>query len=504
MLSLLILFGSCDPFGIDPNLSAAYRSAINQANNSFTCLDQSQVIPLSALNDGKCDCPDGSDEPGTSACLNGHFYCHNAGGKPKRIPSHKVNDGICDCCDGSDEFDNPNAQCPNICADLVAQSSSSRESIYHKINAGIRRRKESLRETQSDFPQAQREMRELRQDLAKFEHELDILNRKKREARKLWKMEKRQMKGITDEQHAEMKRRKHEYIHKPPKKKEEEKLDEPDIHGFQVPYDEDLGSIDWNVDEGVEELIFHATPRPPPVRRRDAYASRDHAPSGDSRIYKRTHKWKELRKKEKERAASSQEALGFIGKARGKVKDIVDKVFGSDQPPSKKQYDEVEKEISDLNSAMSDVRTAIYRMERKMGHDLGPDNIWWPLSEQVFELSKDGNDYQLTFLRHLMQRQTGSLWYGTCYGTFTNFNETGRVMYYENGQMCWEGPPRRTELYLYCGPSNKLLDVEEVDRCGFRGHFETPLCCSDDYIDYVKQMSDVDLSEFIAQWEKVE
>lgn len=183
---LIILFIGIisDPFGIDPALSSEYSLAINQINNSFTCLDQSMTIPLSSLNDGKCDCPDGSDEPGTNACLNGHFYCINIGGKAKLIPSHKVNDGVCDCCDGSDEIESTNHQCSNVCSKLVEMSHNSRDLIYSKIKAGIKIREESIIQTQSEYQQAQKEMRDLHQDLAKMEHELDILNRKKERNKK--------------------------------------------------------------------------------------------------------------------------------------------------------------------------------------------------------------------------------------------------------------------------------------------------------------------------------
>lgn len=117
------------------------------SSKSFTCFDGSATIPFEFVNDDYCDCQgrsvedgwsegvdfdlDGSDEPGTSACPNGRFFCENKGYLSSMIPSHFVGDSICgtsvitrkskplfvidlDCCDGSDEYET-RIVCNNTC-----------------------------------------------------------------------------------------------------------------------------------------------------------------------------------------------------------------------------------------------------------------------------------------------------------------------------------------------------------------------------------------------------
>ncbi|CAL9011791.1 unnamed protein product [Prunus brigantina] len=84
------------------------------ASEVIKCKDNSKSFTRDRLNDNFCDCVDGTDEPGTSACPAGKFYCRNIGSTPQFLFSSRVNDHFCDCCDGSDEYDG-NVNCPNTC-----------------------------------------------------------------------------------------------------------------------------------------------------------------------------------------------------------------------------------------------------------------------------------------------------------------------------------------------------------------------------------------------------
>ncbi|KAG0607835.1 hypothetical protein M758_8G058600 [Ceratodon purpureus] len=106
--------------GIDPRDLAHYQG------ETIWCKDGSKSFPRERLNDNFCDCADGTDEPGTSACPNGKFYCQNIGSAPKLVYASRVNDGICDCCDGSDEYER-RVDCANTCGGAIKELSGMLE-----------------------------------------------------------------------------------------------------------------------------------------------------------------------------------------------------------------------------------------------------------------------------------------------------------------------------------------------------------------------------------------
>ncbi|KAI3688345.1 hypothetical protein L1987_82057 [Smallanthus sonchifolius] len=103
---------SNDLLGVAPEDETYYKGL--WSSGTIKCKDGSRTFTKSQLNDDFCDCFDGTDEPGTSACPTGKFYCRNAGHSALTIFSSRINDGICDCCDGSDEYDGK-TRCKNTC-----------------------------------------------------------------------------------------------------------------------------------------------------------------------------------------------------------------------------------------------------------------------------------------------------------------------------------------------------------------------------------------------------
>lgn len=87
------------------------------------------------LNDNFCDC--GDDEPLTSACSSystkiTKFNCIDKRYIEETIFGSRVNDGICDCCDGSDE--DVSIGCVNRC-DIIGIAATEEKNRIEKITS---------------------------------------------------------------------------------------------------------------------------------------------------------------------------------------------------------------------------------------------------------------------------------------------------------------------------------------------------------------------------------
>ncbi|PWN33159.1 uncharacterized protein FA14DRAFT_155858 [Meira miltonrushii] len=176
-LSLHAIDGvNADIRGVSPEDAHLY-SVAQTGKGTWKCLQSGEEIPASSINDDYCDCKDGSDEPGTSACANSSFHCTNVGHIPSKILSSRVNDGICDpeCCDGSDEYDGK-VHCPNVCEKIGKQYRKAKQESENIRRAGSKIREKYIHDRS-------KALESLTADVARLEIEVEVAREREQRAK---------------------------------------------------------------------------------------------------------------------------------------------------------------------------------------------------------------------------------------------------------------------------------------------------------------------------------
>lgn len=174
---------------------------------TFKCITSpSVVLKSSQINDNSCDCPDGSDEPGTAACahldtlspeqpLPGSatgstkttaalpgFWCANEGHIGSYVPFMYVNDGICDydlCCDGSEEYGHVGGtKCENRCKAIGKEYRRVEEERKKSKERSAESRRALLRDSADLRRRVETKISELRQEISELEVKKVDLQRK--------------------------------------------------------------------------------------------------------------------------------------------------------------------------------------------------------------------------------------------------------------------------------------------------------------------------------------
>ncbi|KAJ1689303.1 hypothetical protein LUZ63_013458 [Rhynchospora breviuscula] len=196
---------SRDSLGISPQDVSYYKAGV------IKCKDGSKKFNRDQLNDEFCDCPDGTDEPGTSACPEGKFYCQNLGHTPLVIFSSRVNDGICDCCDGSDEYDGK-VNCSNTCweAGKVARDKLKKKIATYQEGVVIRNKeiekaKLAIAKDEEELSKLKNEEISLRDLVAKLKEQKERIEKAEKEEKLKKELEEKRLKEEAEKQAAKEK-----------------------------------------------------------------------------------------------------------------------------------------------------------------------------------------------------------------------------------------------------------------------------------------------------------
>ena len=70
----------------------------------------------------------------------GSFHCTNVGHNSVELRSSRVNDGVCDCCDGSDEWAGVGPGCQDVCLEMgrAAREEAARKEEETKRGYALR------------------------------------------------------------------------------------------------------------------------------------------------------------------------------------------------------------------------------------------------------------------------------------------------------------------------------------------------------------------------------
>lgn len=133
------------------------------------------------------------------------------------------------------------------------------------------------------------------------------------------------------------------------------------------------------------------------------------------------------------------------------------------------------------------------KQEEDLVKDYGPGDILRSVKDKCVSIDSGEYTYELCWLGKTSQKSKKG--HGnTNMGTFERIDwETaddedrldGRslgsgermVMRYENGQSCWNGPRRRTDVWLGCAETEELWRVSESEKCVYKMEVGTPAAC---------------------------
>ncbi|KAG3113692.1 hypothetical protein PI125_g7109 [Phytophthora idaei] len=172
--------------GISPGLQHKLNAV-----SSFTCDNGQQQLELSRLSDNYCDCVDGSDEPGTSACSHtaAVFHCVNAGFFSTDVPTSRVNDGLCDCCDGSDEYAS-GVSCASQCAEKMEAFKADKKDLIEQVEAGLKDRVALVAEAQRLWDEEQDKKKQMETSTSTLKVMVEQLEARKEDDERLERQEK--------------------------------------------------------------------------------------------------------------------------------------------------------------------------------------------------------------------------------------------------------------------------------------------------------------------------
>jgi protein kinase C substrate 80K-H len=148
-----------------------------------------------------------------------------------------------------------------------------------------------------------------------------------------------------------------------------------------------------------------------------------------------------------------------------------------------------------LRNDVSSKETTLTNEENDLSKDYGPDDIFRALQGKCATIEAGEYEYELCWLDKTTQKSKsghGSTNMGNYASMDTQIaDEEERidgkslgkgprtVLRYEDGQGCWNGPNRKTDVWLACAETDEIWRVAEAEKCVYKMEVGTPAACED-------------------------
>ncbi|XP_035234252.1 glucosidase 2 subunit beta-like isoform X2 [Stegodyphus dumicola] len=441
----------------------------------------SSSFPFHYVNDDFCDCEDGSDEPGTSACANGIFNCLNHGHIPISLPSSRVNDGICDCCDSSDEYDSP-ADCFNNCKELGQEALIAARKIRDKFLKGQEMRKEFIKlgkEKKDEYKAVLDELYKQEQEAIKVKEDKQDEKENAEMKENLILSKEREFKKAQQKRIAAEKRLlfEHQQQEEAEGQKAFAELDINKDGKLTTTEVKSFSRFDYDGDSMVsdKEAQFY-------MHKKEEMTLEDFLSNG----------WKIM--KPAFIITETDEHTDFDSTKREMVTEEGNDLKENADQMDPFVVDETEKETilkdaalarkdyADADKLLRDIQSEIWLLKRKLKADFGEEDEFLVLENQCFEFSEKRYLYRMCPFDKVVQ-VTKVNREETLIGLWDKWsgpeNDHYQQMKYSRGASCWNGPNRSVDVIIKCGTENKITSVVESSPCTYLFEFTTPALCKE-------------------------
>ncbi|KOO23445.1 glucosidase 2 subunit beta [Chrysochromulina tobinii] len=474
---------------------------------TFACRDGSGSLPIAQLNDDYCDCTDGSDEPGTSACANtgGRFYCANKGFKPTYVRAGLVGDGICDCCDGTDEYARPGA-CTDTCIQAGEAARAVAAATLSSVLGGLQKAQQWEAEAATNTGKWDSEIAALKVSLIEKKAAADAIQVEKAAA-ELRESEAR--KEFLEKKAAEEAAKQAE---------EEAKAATAAGAGAEMPSgasvedsgavasDHDLSypSVDHHPDEVGPEGEYPADDYIPPegdapygddphledaeyrARYRDDYGEGGERFGGEDEDEHRPWSEGDDEPNLDDEPGDDEEGRGRRATWHEEDEHEAAQATETDEAaPKDPEAEALRTKHREAMDAIDDLERQMRELESKKTVDYGPNGRFEPLSRECYTSALGGEwNYEICPFKNAAQKgQSGG---STTIGNWEGFADDYKTLKFTNGQHCWNGPARSLTVSLECGAESEVLSVDEPEVCKYTMRFRTPAACTQAQADAAK------------------